>query len=140
MASAKNGDTVRVQYTGKFEDGTIFDTSEGGASLEFKVGEGEILSGVEEGVVGMSPGETKTIYLEQAFGPRKEEMVFEFNRNRAPADFDPAIGERVQMHRADGEPVMVTVVDKTENSFIMDCNHPLAGKNLILDITLEEIL
>lgn len=140
MAIVKKGDTIRIHYTGKLEDGTVFDSSEGGASLEFKVGGGVFLKGLEEGVIGMSPGESKTILMEQAYGPRNEEMVFEFDRKRAPENFNPSLGQQLQMYRADGKPVMVTVVGISETSFTMDCNHSLAGKNLIFDITLEEIV
>ena len=142
MANAKEGDTVRVHYTGKLEDGTVFDTSEDGASMEFKIGAGELLKAFEEGVTGMAIGETKTIQIpaEEAYGPRKDEMVFEFDRTRAPENFDAEIGQELQMYRADGKPVTLTVIGKSEKSFTMDCNHSLAGKNLTFDVRLEEIL
>ncbi len=142
MATVKEGDTVRVHYTGKLEDGTVFDSSEDGAPLEFTVGKGELIKGFEQGVIGMGAGESKTISIpaEEAYGPHKEEMVFEFNRNRAPENFDPAIGQQVYMQRADGKTVVVTVVDKSETSFTMDCNHSLAGKNLVFDVKLIAIV
>lgn len=142
MGIAKKGDTVRVHYTGKLEDGTVFDTSEDGASMEFKVGDGELLKAFEQAVVGMSIGDKKTlkIPMEEAYGPRKEEMVFEFDRVRAPENFEPEIGQELQMYRADGKPVNMTVLAKSEKSFTMDCNHALAGKDLIFDVRLEEIL
>ena len=142
MAVAKEGDTVRVHYTGRFEDGTVFDTSEDGASLEFKVGSGDLLKAFEQGVIGMSIGEKKTIKIpmEEAYGPRKDEMIFEFDKARAPENFDAEIGQELQMYRADGKPVNITVLAKSEKSFTMDCNHALAGKDLIFDVRLEEIL
>ena len=142
MAIAKKGDTVRVHYTGKLEDGTVFDTSEDGASMEFKVGSGELLKAFEKAVIGMSIGDKKTIKIpmEEAYGPRKEEMVFEYDRARAPENFDAEIGQQLQMYRADGKPVNITVIAKSEKSFTMDCNHALAGKDLIFDLRLEEIL
>jgi FKBP-type peptidyl-prolyl cis-trans isomerase 2 len=142
MAIAKKGDTVRVHYTGKLEDGTVFDTSEDGASMEFKVGSGELLKAFEKAVIGMSIGDKKTIKIsmEEAYGPRKEEMVFEYDRARAPENFDAEIGQQLQMYRADGQPVNITVIAKSEKSFTMDCNHALAGKDLIFDVRLEEIL
>ena len=140
MAIVKIGDTIRIHYIGKLEDGTLLDSSEDGASLELKVGEGEFLKGLEEGVIGMSPGETKSIHMEQPYGPRNEEMIFEFDRKKAPPNLDPVIGQQLQMHRADGKAVMVTVVGISAESFTMDCNHHLAGKNLIYDVTLEEIV
>ena len=138
----KEGDTVRVHYTGRLEDGTVFDTSEDGASMEFKVGDGELLKAFEQAVIGMAVGETKTIQIpaEEAYGTRKDEMVFEFDRTRAPENFDAEIGQELQMYRADGKPVTLTVIGKSEKSFTMDCNHSLAGKNLTFDVRLEEIL
>ncbi|MEW6001557.1 MAG: peptidylprolyl isomerase [Nitrospirota bacterium] len=142
MATVKEGDTVRVHYRGKLEDGTVFDSTEDRGPREFTVGKNELLATFEQGVIGMSPGESKTIRIpmEEAYGPRNEERVFVFDRKRAPEGFDPDVGQGVQMYRADGLPVTVTVVDKTEKSFIMDSNHPLAGKDLIFDIKLVEIL
>lgn len=142
MTIAKEGDTVRVHYTGKLEDGTVFDTSEDGASIEFKVGAGELLKAFERGVIGMSIGDKKTIKIpmEEAYGPRKDEMVFEYDRARAPENFDAEIGQKMQMYRADGKPVNITVIAKSDKSFKMDCNHDLAGKDLIFDVRLEEIL
>ena len=142
MAIAKEGDTVRVHYTGKLEDGTVFDTSEDGASMEFKIGDGDLLRAFEQGVIGMAIGETKTVHIPagEAYGPRKPEMVFEFDRSRAPENFDAEIGQELQMYRADGKPMNITVIGKSEKSFTMDCNHALAGKDLTFDVRLEEIL
>jgi peptidylprolyl isomerase len=142
MAVAKESDTVRVHYTGRLEDGTVFDTSEDGASMEFKIGTGELLKAFEQGVIGMAIGETKTIFIPaaEAYGPRKEDMVFEFDRARAPENFDAEIGQQLQMYRADGKPVNITVVGKSEKAFTMDCNHALAGKDLTFEVRLEEIL
>ncbi len=142
MSVAKEGDTVRVHYTGKLEDGTVFDTSEDGASMEFKIGRGELLRAFEQGIIGMTVGEAKTIFIPaaEAYGLRNEEMVFEFDRSRAPQNFDAEIGQQLQMFRADGQPVNVTVIGKSEKSFTMDCNHALAGKDLTFDVRLEEIL
>jgi peptidylprolyl isomerase len=142
MTIAQDGNTVRVHYTGRLQDGTVFDTSEDGASMEFKIGKGELLRAFEQGVIGMSLGETKTIQItaDEAYGPRKEEMVFEFDRSRAPENFDAEIGQQLQMYRADGQPVNMTVVGKSEKCFTMDCNHALAGRDLIFEVRLEEIL
>lgn len=142
MAKVKEGDTIRIHYVGKLEDGTVFDSSEGGASLEIKLGQGEFIRGLEEGVIGMEPGETKSIFMtaDKAYGPHIKEKVFEFHKDRAPQDFNPEIGQQYQMYRADGMPIVVTVQEKTETGYIMDCNHPLAGKNLIFEVTLDEIV
>ncbi|MEW6674441.1 MAG: peptidylprolyl isomerase [Nitrospirota bacterium] len=142
MAVVKEGDMVRVHYTGRLDDGTVFDSSEDSALLEFTVGKGEVFPHLEESIIGMGPGESKTIRIpmEEAYGPHMEERVFEFDRKRAPEGFDPVVGQRVQMFRADGLPVRATVIGKSETSFTMDCNHPLSGKDLIFDITLIEIV
>ncbi|MEK7864719.1 MAG: FKBP-type peptidyl-prolyl cis-trans isomerase, partial [Nitrospirota bacterium] len=89
MAKVKEGDTISIHYTGKLEDGTIFDSSEGGAPLEFKVGGGEFLKGLEDGVIGMEAGDEKTIRIpaEEGYGICTEEKVFEFGRDRAPENF-----------------------------------------------------
>lgn len=141
MAKVKKGDTVNIHYTGKLEDGTVFDSSEGGAPLEFKVGGGEFLKGLEDGVIGMETGDEKTIRIqaEDGYGIYMQEKVFEFGKDRAPENFDPEIGQELQMFRADGMPITVKVISKTEKAFIMDCNHPLAGKNLAFDVKLVEI-
>jgi peptidylprolyl isomerase len=138
----KKGDTVRIQYRGKLEDGTVFDTSEGGSPLEFKVGDGEFLPGLEKGVVGMNVGESKTIRIpaKEGYGLHKEERIFEWDRSRLPGGSDISVGQQLQMYRADGMPIMVTVVGFSDATVTMDCNHPLAGKNLIFDITLEDIV
>lgn len=142
MAIVKEGDIVRVHYIGRLDDGRVFNSSEGGKLIQFTVGEGEFFARLEQGVIGMSPGESKTIRIpmEEAYGPHIKERIFEFDRKRAPEGFDPAVGQRVQMYRADGLPVMVTVVGRSERSFTMDCNHPFAGKDLTVDIKLVEIV
>ncbi len=142
MALVKEGDTVRIRYTGKLEDGTVFDSTEGGAPLEFVVGKGEFLAGLEEGILGMAEGDSRTIYIpaEGGYGQHKKERIFEYDRKRLPDDFKPEVGSQMQMYRADGMPVTVKIVGISEQSVTMDCNHPLAGKDLIFDITLEELL
>ncbi len=142
MAVVKKGDRIRVHYTGRLEDGTVFDTSEDGASMEFTVGDGELLKAFEEGVIGMAVGDERTIFIpmEEAYGPYKKEMVFEFDRSRAPENFEAEVGQQLQMYRADGERVNITVIGKSEKSYTMDCNHALAGKDLTFAVRLEEIL
>jgi peptidylprolyl isomerase len=90
----------------------------------------------------MAPGETKTIHIpaEEAYGPRDENKVFDFDRSRAPEGFEPEIGQMVQMYRPDGKSIIVTVVDITDEYFKMDANHPLAGKDLTFDLELVEIV
>ncbi len=142
MAQAKIGDIVKVHYTGKLDDGTVFDTSLGREPLEFKIGEGEIIPGFENAVIGMSPGETKTVRVpaEEAFGPYYEEMVLEIERDQLPPDLEPYVGQQLQVRQADGEILIVRVTEVTDTKVKLDANHPLAGKDLIFDIQLLEIL
>ncbi|MGC2061487.1 MAG: FKBP-type peptidyl-prolyl cis-trans isomerase [Thermodesulfovibrionales bacterium] len=142
MSIVKQGDTVRIHYVGKLEDGTIFDTSEGGASLELKLGRGEFIPGLEEGLIGMSIGERKTIITPaaKAYGAHFSERVFEYDRARLEGLNAPQIGQQLQMYRADGQPIVATVTGVSESSITLDCNHHLAGKDLIFEVVLEEIL
>ena len=141
MTTVKEGDTIRIHFVGKLADGTVFDTSGGGASLEIKVGGGEFLPGLEKGVLGMSAGEKKTIRIAAGEGyPYHKERVFEYDRSKLPEGFSPTVGGQFQMFRADGQPVTVTISGTGDKTVTLDCNQPLAGKDLVFDITLEEIL
>lgn len=139
---AKNGDKVKVHYTLKLDDGKVVESSAGAMPLEFNVGKGEMIAGFENGVIGMSAGESKTITIpvEQAYGHRNENMVFEFSRERAPEGFEPQVGQLVRMHKPDGKSFTVTIIDIAEKGFKMDANHPLAGKDLVFDLELVEII
>ncbi|MDA8082144.1 MAG: FKBP-type peptidyl-prolyl cis-trans isomerase [Nitrospiraceae bacterium] len=141
MSTVKQGDTIRIHYVGKFEDGSVFDSSEGGASLEMKLGNGDFIPGLEEGVIGMSTGEKKVISLpaEKAYGLHFAERVFEYDLSRLEG-MCPQVGQQMQMYRADGQPIVVTVTGLTESRVTLDANHPLAGKDLIFEVLLEEIL
>ena len=141
MAQAKTGDTVKVHYTGKLDDKTIFDTSEGREPLQFTIGEGRLIPDFEQAVLGMKPGETKTINIppERAYGPHHEEMVIVVNRQDIPEDLKPEVNQRLQVQQADGQVCIVTVTSVSESSVTLDSNHPLAGKELTFDIQLAEI-
>lgn len=142
MAQAKRGDTVRVHYTGKLDDGTVFDTSLNRDPLQFTIGEGDVIPGFEEAVIGMNPGETKTarVPADDAYGPHREEMVLVVERDQFPTYLHPKVGQQLQIRQGDGEPIVVMVTDVTESSVTLDANHPLAGKDLTFDIQLLEIL
>lgn len=142
MGKAKNGDKVKVHYTGKFEDGKVFDSSIEREPLEFTIGKGQVIQGFEEAVEGMNPGESKSaeISAEKAYGPHRKEMVTAVKRNRFPADIDPKVGQRLQLRQADGKTIRVTVTNVSESEVTLDANHPLAGKNLTFDIKLVEIV
>ncbi len=139
---AKQGDKVKVHYTLKDTKGQVVETSVNSSPIEFTIGEGKIIQGFEKNVLGMEPKDTKSITIppEEAYGSHDEKMVFEFDKKNAPGDFDPQIGQTVQMHRPDGKTFTVTVAGRTENGFMMDANHPLAGKELQFDLELVEIV
>lgn len=142
MSTAKKGNTVKVHYTGKFESGEVFDTSVNRDPLEFIVGNGQVIKGFDEAVVGMEVGEKKTVNIpsEEAYGPHMDELVFNFDRKDLPEDLNPEIGQRLQMVTGDGKRINVTVTAISEKDITLDANHPLAGKNLIFEIELVEIL
>ena len=138
---ANDGDTVRVHYTGMLEDKTVFDSSLGPEPLEFTMGEGMMISGFENAVRGMSVGQSKTVTLspEEAYGPHRDEMVFEVGREQLPPELNPAVGQQLQMRQQDGTSVPVLVTDVSEATITVDANHSLAGKDLTFEIELVEI-
>ncbi len=136
---AKNGDLVRVHYTGRLADGKVFDSSrDGGDPLEFTVGAGEVIPGFEEGVRGMAVGESKTIEIESddAYGPRREGLIATIERERAKFPFEPQVGMNLLMPLPDGQQLEVVVTEVTNTHVTVDGNHPLAGQKLIFDLEL----
>lgn len=142
MEEAKQGDRVRVHYTGILDDQSEFDSSSGGDPLEFTVGDGGILPAFEAAVLGMSPGdqvETR-IPAADAYGERRDDLVLTIPRNELPADLDPQIGQQLGMQTGDGDQFVVRVTGRDEASVTVDANHPLAGEDLTFQIELVEIL
>ncbi len=141
MAQAATGDTVKVHYTGKLDDGTVFDTSVESEPLQFKIGEGQLIPDFEKAVIGMEPGESKTFQVasDNAYGPHHEEMVMVVDRKDVPENLDPQPDQKLQIRQQDGNAFVVTVTDVSENNITLDGNHPLAGKDLTFDIQLMEI-
>ena len=141
MVQAQLGDTVKVHYTGKLGDGTVFDSSAERDPLEFSVGEGRVIAGFEEAVVGMSPGESKSanIPADRAYGPYRQEMVMVVDRQQIPADVSVNVGQQLQIRQKSGEAIPVIVTDVSESKVTLDANHPLAGQDLTFDIRLVEI-
>ena len=142
MQQVKSGDTVKVHYHGRLENGETFDSSEGREPLEFEVGAGHVIRGFDDGVTGMAIGEKKTIHIpvDQAYGARQEEMLIPFPLNQFPPDLNPQVGMPLTMTTAQGHPVQVIVVEVGEENVVLDANHPLAGKDLICDLELVEIV
>jgi|TARA_B100000315_G_C14506251_1_gene554748 FKBP-type peptidyl-prolyl cis-trans isomerase 2 len=138
---AKDGDTVKVHYTGTLEDGTTFDTSVGREPLEFTLGEGRVIPGFEEVVKGMQVGQSKTVTIppERAYGLRLDDLVLVIEREQLPENLDPEVGQQLQMQQADARTTVVVVTDVSETTITVDANHPLAGKGLTFEIELVEI-
>ncbi len=141
MAQAKSGDTVRVHYTGTLENGSQFDSSVGRDPLEFTLGSGGIIAGFENAVLGMGPGENKTVNLppEEAYGPHNAELVQKVDRQMIPEAIDLQTGLQLQAQGPDGEPVVLIVREFDDDFVILDANHPLAGETLIFELELVEI-
>jgi FKBP-type peptidyl-prolyl cis-trans isomerase 2 len=142
MQQAKKGDKVRVHYHGKLTSGETFDTSSGREPLEFEVGSGAVIKGFDEGVSGMEVGEKRTINIsvEEAYGPRNEDMLIEFPKDRFPPDMKVEEGMQLMMSDGSGQNIPVLVTEIKEDSVVLDANHPLAGEELIFDIELVEIV
>ncbi len=141
MEQAKNGDQVKVHYTGKLDDGTVFDSSEGREPLEFTLGQGQVIPGFESAVVGMQTGENRTTNIpsEEAYGPHYQEMVLVGPKSQFPATVNPQVGDQLQLRQPNGQSFMVNVTEITPDSVTLDANHPLAGKDLTFDTKLVQI-
>ena len=142
MQQAKKGDVVRVHYTGRLTSGEQFDSSAGREPLEFTVGAGQMIKGFDAGVEGMSIGEKKSINIgfQDGYGPRNEEAVIEFPMEQVPADMKLEPGMQLTLQNQQGHPVPVVVSEVKEDVVILDANHSLAGKDLVFDIELVEIV
>ena len=150
MAQAKEGDRVKVHYTGRLDDGSVFDSSEcveDGCEceqdpLEFTIGGGEVIPGFDAGVGGLAIGETKTIHIpvEDAYGERIEEMVAVVPRGDLPPEMKPEVGQQLEVTQEDGQLFQVLVVEVNDETITIDANHPLAGQALNFDLRLVAIL
>jgi len=141
MAQAKSGDTVKLNFTGKLKDGSVFGSTAEQEPLEFKLGEGQVIPGVEKAVAGMEVGESKTVELssEQAYGAHQEELIEKVERDKFPEGTNPQVGQRFEVPQPDGKKMMVRVVEVSDSAVTLDANHPLAGKDLTFELELLEI-
>jgi len=142
MSEVKNGDTIKIHYRGTLDDGTVFDSSEGREPLQFEVGSGMVIPGFDNGVLGMTIGQKKTINIpvEEAYGPVQDEMFMEFPIDRFPADMKPEVGMSLNMSNGSGQAIPVVIAEVLDEVVVLDANHPLAGEDLTFDLELVEIV
>ena len=141
MEAAKKGDRVKVHYTGKLQDGTVFDSSVDRDPLEFTLGDGNMIQGFDKAVQGLKKGETVTANIPstEAYGPRKTEMMVEVPKAEVPENINPVVGQQLAIQQADGQSMPVVVAEVNDDKIVLDANHPLAGKDLTFEIELVEI-
>lgn len=141
MKKASEGDKIKVHYTGKLDDGTVFDSSVGREPLEFTIGEGMMIPGFEKAVEGMAVGETTNVNIlpEDAYGARRDDMVVRVGRKDFPKNITPEVGVGVTMRHPESGEFDAMVCEVTDEAIILDANHPLAGKALNFDIEVLEI-
>ncbi|MDZ7660631.1 peptidylprolyl isomerase [Fodinibius sp.] len=144
MSKVKDGDTVKVHYTGTLtEEGTVFDSSQDREPLEFTLGEGKLIPGFEKAVVGMEEGDETTVEIESgdAYGQRREDLELEVAKSDLPDNIDPEVGMQLQMQQQEnGQAIPVQITAVEDELVKLDANHPLAGKDLTFDIELIEIV
>ena len=142
MATIKEGDTVKVHYTGTIADGTVFDTSKEREPLEFTLGEGKLIPGFEKAVVGMKVGDTSkvTIPSDEAYGEKREDMVIDVDKGQIPPDIKPEVGQQLQVQQKDGGAIPVVITEITDETVQLDANHPLAGQDLTFEIEVVEVV
>ncbi|HWR69209.1 MAG TPA: peptidylprolyl isomerase [Desulfomonilia bacterium] len=142
MQPAKLGDKVRVNYTGRSEDGQVFESSVGLVPFMFTIGADEVITGFENAVIGMVPGERKTFVVEpeDGYGMYDEGLVIEIPRESLPGDIDPHVGMDFEVEDDDGNVIPAVVIEIMEQTVIIDANAPLAGKRVIYEVELLEIV
>ena len=141
MTTAQVGNRVRVHYTGRLDDGEVFDSSEGGTPLSFTIGNGQVIPGFENGVIGMAPGDARTVHIScaDAYGERRDDGVLQVPRDEFPPDMTLEVGASVQGQQQSGQTVTFTIMAVSNEAVTLDANHPLAGKDLTFDLTLVSI-
>ncbi|TFV94787.1 peptidylprolyl isomerase [Algoriphagus kandeliae] len=141
MMQAKKGDAVQVHYTGKLEDGSVFDSSVNRQPLGFTLGDGNMIKGFDEAVHGMAIGDKKTVTIPaaEAYGERRDDMMIDVPRAQVPANINPEVGMQLTLQGGNGQPMPVVVTFVDEEKITLDANHQLAGKDLIFEIELVTI-
>src|ERR1700712_1240887 len=130
MAQVKEGDVVKVHYSGKLVNGEQFDSSVGKEPLEFTVGAGQMIKGFDAAMPGMSVGEKKTVNIapEEGYGPKNEEALIEFPRKNVPPDMPLEVGMKLELRGENDQPFPVVITDINDDIIVLDANHELAGK------------
>ncbi|MEO0617283.1 MAG: peptidylprolyl isomerase [Pseudomonadota bacterium] len=138
MTTASESQTVRIHYTGRFTDGEVFDSSADRDPLEFTLGAGHVIPGMDNAVTGMAVGDKKTVQIEPAegYGDRDERLIQQIPKDALPDDVDPAVGMHLQSQTPDGQMMQLIVTAVDAETFTVDANHPLAGQVLEFDIEL----
>lgn len=141
MSKVKDGDTVKVHYTGTLKDGQVFDTSAEREPLEFTLGQGQLIPGFEKAVKGMEVGDSTSIEIptEEAYGESREDLVINVPKDQLPDEVEPKVGMQLQVNQENGQPIPVRITEIADEDLTLDANHPLAGKDLKFDIELVEI-
>jgi len=142
MRQAVKGDTVKVHYTGTLSDGTVFDSSREREALNVTLGSGQLISGFEDALMGMTVGETKKLKIVsgQAYGPRREDLVIRVEKEQFPPHIEPQEGLMLNLKGPQEEQIQAVITEISEESVTLDANHPLAGEDLTFDIELSDIV
>jgi len=142
MRQVTNGDTVHIYYTGRLEDGSVFESVAGGDPFEFKVGDGSLLPGLEAAIIGMQAGESKQVVLspEEGHGPVREDLIVTLERGAFPGHMTVRAGQVLQITQRDGSQLYVNVVTTTDTTVTVDGNPPLAGQALMFEVEVVSIL
>lgn len=141
ITTVQNGDLVRIHYTGTLDDGSVFDSSEGRDPLEFEVGSGMVIAGMDAGVLGMTVGQKKTLNIpsSEAYGPINPAARQEVPRDQLPAEIPAEVGTPIQVQTQDGQTMVVQISDVSDETITLDANHPLAGFDLTFEVELVAI-
>jgi len=141
LSKIKEGDTVKVHYTGTLEDGSVFDSSREREPLEFTLGKGQLIPGFEKAVTDMEIGESAkiTIPTDEAYGEPREDLIISVPKTQLPDDVEPKVGLQLQVNQPNGEPVPVRITEVGDENLKLDANHPLAGRDLTFDIEVIDV-
>lgn len=141
MSAATTGDTVQVHYKGQLTDGTVFDDSHDRDPLQFTLGAEQVISGFENAITGMEPGDQKRVEVapDEGYGPRRDDMILQAKPEQFQ-DKEPEVGDRFQLQTQEGRTINAVVADVSDQSVTLDANHPLAGRDLVFDIELVKIV